>query len=81
MPPKRNRDGYATFWRLRACPERSRMGQSPLLMIIETQRLILRPFREEDLDLLAELMANPDFMRFRSALFHASKRLRFWKKS
>jgi [ribosomal protein S5]-alanine N-acetyltransferase len=33
-------------------------------MILETPRLILRPFREEDLDLLAPLMANPDFMRF-----------------
>src|SRR5438132_14377267 len=32
--------------------------------ILETSRLILRPFREDDLDLLAELMANPDFMRF-----------------
>jgi len=33
-------------------------------MILETPRLILRPFRKEDLDLLAPLMANPDFMRF-----------------
>ena len=33
-------------------------------MILETPRLILRPFREDDLDPLAELMANPDFMRF-----------------
>ncbi|TMP90135.1 MAG: GNAT family N-acetyltransferase [Verrucomicrobia bacterium] len=33
-------------------------------MMIETPRLILRPFHEEDLDLLAPLMANPDFMRF-----------------
>jgi len=32
-------------------------------MILETPRLILRPFREEDLDLLAPLTANPDFMR------------------
>jgi RimJ/RimL family protein N-acetyltransferase len=32
--------------------------------ILETPRLILRPFREEDIDVLAELMANPDFMRF-----------------
>jgi ribosomal-protein-alanine N-acetyltransferase len=32
--------------------------------ILETSRLILRPFREEDVDRLAELMANPDFMRF-----------------
>jgi ribosomal-protein-alanine N-acetyltransferase len=33
-------------------------------MMLETPRLILRPFLEEDVDLLAELMANPDFMRF-----------------
>ncbi|HYY13117.1 MAG TPA: GNAT family N-acetyltransferase [Chthoniobacterales bacterium] len=31
---------------------------------LETERLILRPFREDDLDRLAELFANPDFMRF-----------------
>src|SRR5215468_2199036 len=33
-------------------------------MILETSRLILRPFQEEDLGRLAELMANRDFMRF-----------------
>jgi ribosomal-protein-alanine N-acetyltransferase len=33
-------------------------------MILNTPRLILRPFREEDIDRLAELMANRDFMRF-----------------
>jgi RimJ/RimL family protein N-acetyltransferase len=32
--------------------------------ILETPRLILRSFREEDIGRLAELMANPDFMRF-----------------
>jgi [ribosomal protein S5]-alanine N-acetyltransferase len=32
--------------------------------VLETARLTLRPFGKEDLDLLAELMANPDFMRF-----------------
>jgi RimJ/RimL family protein N-acetyltransferase len=32
--------------------------------ILETPRLILRSFREEDVDCFAELMANPDFMRF-----------------
>jgi ribosomal-protein-alanine N-acetyltransferase len=43
-------------------------GQRPRLqtrkMILETPRLILRPFAAEDLDRLAELMANKDFMRF-----------------
>jgi ribosomal-protein-alanine N-acetyltransferase len=34
------------------------------MAILETARLTLRPFREEDVDLLAELMANLDFMRF-----------------
>jgi RimJ/RimL family protein N-acetyltransferase len=38
-------------------------------MTLETPRLILRPFREKDLDLLAELMANPDFMRFSLGVF------------
>src|SRR4029450_2355894 len=33
-------------------------------MILETRRLILRPFREEDIGRLSELMANRDFMRF-----------------
>jgi [ribosomal protein S5]-alanine N-acetyltransferase len=33
-------------------------------MELETSRLTLRPFREEDLGRLAELMANADFMRF-----------------
>jgi RimJ/RimL family protein N-acetyltransferase len=33
-------------------------------MILETSRLILRPFREDDVDILAPLMANRDFMRF-----------------
>ncbi len=32
--------------------------------VLETLRLSLRPFREEDIDRLAELMANRDFMRF-----------------
>jgi len=34
------------------------------MTILQTERLVLRPFREEDLDILAALMANPDFMRF-----------------
>jgi RimJ/RimL family protein N-acetyltransferase len=33
-------------------------------MILETTRLILRPFREKDVERFAELMANHDFMRF-----------------
>jgi RimJ/RimL family protein N-acetyltransferase len=37
--------------------------------VLETPRLILRPFREEDVDLLAELIANTDFMRFSLGVF------------
>ena len=37
--------------------------------VLETPRLILRPFREEDVDPLAELMANTDFMRFSLGVF------------
>ena len=33
-------------------------------MILETSRLILRPFAADDLDSMSELMANKDFMRF-----------------
>jgi [ribosomal protein S5]-alanine N-acetyltransferase len=33
-------------------------------MILETSRLMLRPFAADDLDRIAELMANKDFMRF-----------------
>ena len=33
-------------------------------MTLETPRLILRPFAAEDLDRMAALMANKDFMRF-----------------
>ena len=37
--------------------------------VIETPRLILRHFAPADLDLLADLMANADFMRFSSGVF------------
>jgi ribosomal-protein-alanine N-acetyltransferase len=37
--------------------------------IIETPRLILRHFVPEDLEPLAELMTNPNFMRFSSGIF------------
>jgi [ribosomal protein S5]-alanine N-acetyltransferase len=33
-------------------------------MELQTSRLILRSFREEDVDAMAQLFANPDFMRF-----------------
>src|SRR5436305_8927572 len=40
-----------------------------LSMELQTSRLILRPFREQDIDAMAELFANPDFMRFSLGVF------------
>jgi ribosomal-protein-alanine N-acetyltransferase len=39
----------------------------------ETERLILRSFREEDVDLIAQLFASPDFMRFSLGVFTERK--------
>ena len=36
---------------------------------LETPRLTLRPFRDDDVDLMATLLANPDFMRFSLGVF------------
>ncbi len=49
-------------------------------MILETPRLLLRPFAESDLDDLSALMANADFMRFSWADFPANRRRGFSKK-
>ena len=38
-------------------------------MQLETGRLILRSFRKDDVDAMAELFANPDFMRFSLGVF------------
>jgi len=40
---------------------------------LETKRLILRSFREEDIDVMEELFANPDFMRFSLGVFTERK--------
>jgi RimJ/RimL family protein N-acetyltransferase len=48
---------------------------------LETPRLILRPFGEEDVDLLAELMANRDFMRFSLGVFSREQTAAFLKKT
>jgi ribosomal-protein-alanine N-acetyltransferase len=48
--------------------------------ILETPRLILRPFREEDLDLLSELMANAKFMRFSSGAYSREQTAEFLNK-
>ena len=43
-------------------------------MQVETERLILRSFREEDVDAMAQLFANPDFMRFSLGAFTERKK-------
>ena len=42
-------------------------------MQLETDRLILRSFREEDVDAMAALFTNPDFMRFSLGVFTERK--------
>jgi len=42
-------------------------------MELQTPRLILRPFLEEDVDVMAQLFANPDFMRFSLGVFTERK--------
>jgi [ribosomal protein S5]-alanine N-acetyltransferase len=49
-------------------------------MTLETPRLILRPFRERDLDRLAELTAKPDFMRFSLGVFSREQTASFLEK-
>jgi RimJ/RimL family protein N-acetyltransferase len=41
---------------------------------LETERLTLRSFREEDVDAIAQLFANPDFMRFSLGPFTERKK-------
>ncbi len=45
--------------------------------VIQTPRLVLRHFVEADLEPLAELMANPDFMRFSTGVFTRAATERF----
>jgi [ribosomal protein S5]-alanine N-acetyltransferase len=42
-------------------------------MQLQTPRQILRSFREEDVDAMAQLFANPDFMRFSLGVFTERK--------
>ena len=42
-------------------------------MQLKTERLILRSFREDDVDSMAQLFANPDFMRFSLGVFTERK--------
>src|SRR6267378_8317664 len=46
-------------------------------MILETPSLILRPFCEEDVDPLAELVANEDFMRFALGVYSCKQTAAF----
>jgi ribosomal-protein-alanine N-acetyltransferase len=48
--------------------------------LLETPRLILRSFRKEDLDRLAELFANPDFMRFSLGVYNRQQTADFLDK-
>src|ERR1041385_8629951 len=43
------------------------------MLTLETERLILRSFREADVDRMAQLFANPDFMRFSLGVFTERK--------
>ena len=43
------------------------------MLTLETERLILRSFREEDVDAMAQLFSNPDFMRFSLGIFTERK--------
>ena len=43
-------------------------------MQLETERLVLRSFRREDVDAMAQLFANPDFMRFSLGVFTERKK-------
>jgi len=50
------------------------------MAILETPRLILRPFDEKDVDQMSELMANPDFMRFSLGVFTREQTVAFLDK-
>src|SRR5437762_9339890 len=48
-------------------------NQMRQFMDLQTPRLILRSFRQEDIDAMAQLFANPDFMRFSLGAFTERK--------
>ncbi|MEY2543450.1 MAG: hypothetical protein QOE81_911 [Verrucomicrobiota bacterium] len=50
------------------------------MAILETSRLTLRPFRQDDVDLLSALMANRDFMRFSLGVYTREQTLGFLEK-
>ena len=48
--------------------------------VLQAPRLVLQLFREEDVDLVAELMANADFMRFSLGVFSRQQTIAFLDK-
>ena len=50
------------------------------MIALQTARLNLRPFSEDDLDDLSALMANADFMRFSLGLFSREQTAGFLEK-
>jgi [ribosomal protein S5]-alanine N-acetyltransferase len=53
---------------------RNQRGELRLIMQLQTTRLILRSFREGDVDAMAQLFANHDFMRFSLGIFTERKK-------
>ena len=53
---------------------RKQRGKPGLIMQLQTERLILRSFCEGDVDAMAQLFANPDFMRFSLGVFTERKK-------
>ncbi len=49
-------------------------GKRRFMTQLHTERLILRSFRREDVDVMAQLFANPDFMRFSLGVFTERKK-------
>jgi len=53
----------------------SQVARQPgLVMQLQTERLVLRSFREEDVGAMAQLFANPDFMRFSLGIYTERKK-------
>jgi ribosomal-protein-alanine N-acetyltransferase len=50
------------------------------MIVLQTPRLILRPFSEGDLDEMVTLMANADFMRFSLGVFSREQTAAFLEK-
>ena len=50
------------------------LNESAIIMELHTPRLILRSFRQKDVDAMAQLFANPDFMRFSLGAFTERKK-------